>query len=69
MVPRLPGFVSLALSWPEYAWQGLLCIHSSESLALGFISAAFELSVLWLQLFCSLVGNFSMRLSLALLFV
>ena len=36
-------------------------MHSSGSLALGFISAAFELSVLWLQLFCSLVGNFSMR--------
>ena len=36
-------------------------MHSSGSLDLGFISAAFELSVLWLQLFCSLVGNLSMR--------
>ena len=61
--------VSLAPSWLEYAWQGLLCMQSSGSLALGFISAAFELSVLWLQVFCSLVGNFSMRSSLALLFI
>ena len=61
--------VSFAPSWLEYAWQGLLCMHSSGSLALGFISAAFELSVLWLQLFCSLAGNFSMHSSLALLFI